>query len=193
MEEIDGKPTWSERIGAQYSLLREAIAANRVLSRGILVISRLMSSFREMSRLGQIQIGLALAAVAAALLSSIYLAVSVVVQRQACYGVKTGKNPCARFDAGVVVNLVVVLGIVLALYAGAALLALAQQRAADPSARTNALMFLVLLTLLIMGMTLSALAGPGFYLLPALVLLVAAVLVGVAAQVLESRTSSPSN
>ncbi len=145
-----------------------------------------------MSRLGQAQVGLALAAVVAALLSSIYLAVSVFVERQACYGVQSGKNPCARVDAGVIVNLVVVLGIVLALYAGAALLALAQQRAADPSARTNALMFLVLLTLLIMGMTLSALAGPGFYLLPALILLVAAVLVGVASQVLGGGAPSPS-
>ncbi len=143
-----------------------------------------------MSPLGRIQIGLALGAFLAAFLSSIYLAASVLVQRQACYGVSAGKNPCAALDAQVVLRLVLVLAIVLALYAGAALLSLGQQRANDPFARTNALMFLALLTLLIMGMTLSALAGPGFYLLPALALLVASLLVGIAAQVLGNRPNS---
>ncbi len=154
------------------------------------MISRLRTSLREMSRLGRIQIGLALAAFLAAFLSSVYLAASVLVQRQACYGVRPVKNPCATLDAQVVLRLVLVLAIVLAFYAGAALLALAQQRAADPFARTTALMFLILLTLLIMGMTLSALAGPGLYLLPALVLLVASLLVGIAMQVLGSRPGS---
>ena len=144
----------------------------------------------EMSPLGRIQIGLALAAFLAALVSSIYLATSVLVEREACYGVQAVKNPCAALSAQVLVNLVIVLLIVLALYAIAALLSLGQQRAADPFARTTALMFLILLTLLIMGMTLSALAGPGFYLLPALVLLVASLLVGIAAQVLGSKPIS---
>jgi hypothetical protein len=140
-----------------------------------------------MSSLGRIQIGLALAAFLAAFLSSIYLAASVLVEREACYGVQAVKNPCVALSPQVMVNLVVVLLIVLALYAGACLLALGQQRAADPFARTTALMFLILLTFLIMGMTLSALAGPGFYLLPALMLLAASLLVGIAAQVLGNR------
>jgi hypothetical protein len=144
-----------------------------------------------MSRLGQIQVGLALAAVVAALLSSIYLAASTLMARQACYGVKTGKNPCTALDPGVVVRLVVVLGIVVALYACAALLTYALQRATDSFARTSVLMFLLMLTTLILLMTLSALSGPGFYLLPALVLLVAAVLVGVAAQLLAGSSAAP--
>jgi len=154
------------------------------------VISWVRTTLRELSPLGRIQIGLALGALLAALLSSIYLAASVLVQREACYGVRPVKNPCVALSPQVMVNLVVVLLIVLALYAGAALLALGQQRASDPVARTTALMFLILLTVLIMGMSLSALAGPGFYLLPALVLLVASLLVGIAAQVLGSRPRS---
>jgi hypothetical protein len=165
-----------------------------ILGRGAAVIGQLMSGVvsgvRGMSRLGQVQVGLAVAAVVAALVSSIYLAVSTLSAGQACYGVKTGKNPCSALDAGVVVRLVVVLGIVLALYIGAALLTYALQRASDSFARNTALMFLLMLTALILLMTLAALSGPGFYLLPSLVLLLAAVLVGLAAQMLGGGSAA---
>lgn len=156
------------------------------------MMSTIVSSVQRMSRLGQIQVGLAVAAVVAALASSIYLASSTLMERQACYGVKPSKNnPCTTIDAGVVMRLIVVLGIVLALYIGAALLVYALQRATDSFARTTALMFLLMLTALILLMTLSALSGPGFYLLPSLVLLVAAVLVGIAAQLLGVAPLTP--
>lgn len=155
------------------------------------MITALVSNVRRMSRLGQIQVGLALAAVVAALASSIYLAASTLTERQACYGVKTAKNnPCTTLDSGVVVRLIVVLGIVLALYIGAALLTYALQRVKDSFARTTVLMFLITLTALILLMTLSALSGPGFYLLPSLVLLVAALLVAIAAQMLDGRSTA---
>jgi hypothetical protein len=154
------------------------------------VIDRLKTNLREMTTLGRVQLGLSLAAFVAALVSSIYLAASVLVQQEACYGVKAGKNPCAALGPQVLLNLVLVLAIVLAMYAGAVLLSLGQQRAADPFARMTAMMFLILLALLIMGMTLSASSGPGFYLLPALALLIAAVLVGVAAYVLSGRSAA---
>lgn len=152
--------------------------------------TRLRLLWAELNRLAQFQVGLVLAAVVTTLLSSIFLAGSVIVEHEACYGVQGGKNPCTPFDAAAALRLIVVLAVVLGLYVGAALLTVAQHRARDPFARSTAFMFLVTIALLILGMTLSALGGPGFYLLPSLVLLVASVILGLAIQVLGSRLPS---
>lgn len=149
--------------------------------------------WHEMSRLGQIQVGLALAALVATVLSSVFFVRSVLAEGQACYGVAAGKNPCSTGVTGqVVVRLVVVLAIVLGLYAGVALLAFAQQRAREPSARMTAFMFLLTISLLVLGMTMSAVDGPGKYLLPSLALLLASDLIGIVLQVLDSRVTEQS-
>jgi hypothetical protein len=142
-----------------------------------------VSGLGRVSRVGRIEIGLALAALAVALVTSLALTVSIFAERQACYGVRLFKNPCVPVTPGVALRLTFVLLVVLALYAGALLAAWGQHRAQEPSARTTALMAMLTCAILLLAMTLSALDGPGFYLLPSLALLVVAVVVGIIAQV----------
>ena len=145
---------------------------------------RLRAMWNGMNGLGRWQVGLALLAVLATLFASIFFARGIIAENQACYGVTGGKNPCATgVTPQAVENLVVVLAIVLGLYVLAALLALAQQRGSTSSARSAAFMFFLTDALLILGMTTSAIGGPGRYLLPSLALLLAAVVIGVVSQI----------
>jgi hypothetical protein len=144
---------------------------------------RWVSELGRLSRIARLEIGLALAALAVALVTSVALTVSVLVQRQACYGTRLFKNPCFPVTPDVTLRLALVLLVVLALYAGALLAAWGQHRAQESSARTTAFMGMVTCVILLLAMTLSAVSGPGFYLLPSLVLLLAAVAVGIFAQI----------
>jgi hypothetical protein len=155
---------------------------------------RLRAMWNGMTGLGRWQVGLTLAAIIATLLTSVFFVRSTIAENQACYGVTGGKNPCASgVTPQVVENLVVVLAIVLGLYVLAALLALAQQRGSTSSARSAAFMFFLTDALLILGMTTSAIGGPGNYLLPSLALLLAAVVIGVVSQIRVARAGPPAD
>lgn len=155
---------------------------------------RLRAMWNGMNGLGRWQVGLALLAVVATLLTSFFFARSLLAENQACYGVTGGKNPCATgVTPQVVENLVVVLAIVLGLYVLAALLALAQQRGSTSSARSAAFMFFLTDALLILGMTTSAIGGPGRYLLPSLALLLASVAIGVVSQIRAVQAGPPTD
>jgi hypothetical protein len=141
------------------------------------------------SGVGRVEFALAATALVVALVSSVYLAGSVVSAGEACYGVAAHNNPCSPLNLDVVRNLVVVLGMMLVLYAAAALCALGQARAKDPSARFVAFMFLLMLTFLLAGTTFSATDGPGRYYVPSTILLIGALIAGIVSLVRDRRSA----
>jgi hypothetical protein len=144
----------------------------------------------EPRRLQRLQIGLAAAALLLTALVGLFFITQVLVENEACYGVSAFNNPCEPVSAQSVGRLLFVIAIVLALFAGGWLAARGQQRAAEPSARTAALMFLVTCTVIVLGITLSSLEGAGLYFLPSALLLLAAAITGVVLQVRGATSES---
>jgi hypothetical protein len=140
------------------------------------------------NRLARLQIGLAAGAMALTALVGLFFIVQVLATNEACYGVRAFKNPCEPVSAGSVGRLLLVIAIVLALFAVAWLAARGQHRATEPSARTAALMLMVTCTLLVLGVTFSSLAGAGLYFVPSALLLLAATITGVVAQIRGGAT-----
>src|SRR5215468_6894090 len=144
----------------------------------------------EPTRLQRFQIGLAAAALLLTALVGLFFIVQVLVENEACYGVSAINNPCEPATPASIGRLLLVIGIVLALFAAGWLAARGQQRAAEPSARTASLMFLVTCTLILLGVTLSSLEGAGLYFLPSALLLLAATIVGVLLQLRGAATTN---
>jgi len=90
-------------------------------------------------------------------------------------------NPCEPASPASIGRLLLVVAIVLALFAAGWLAARGQQRAAEPSARTAALMALVTCTVIVLSITLSSLEGAGLYFLPSALLLLGAAITGAVA------------
>lgn len=131
------------------------------------------------TRLQRLQIGLAAAALLLTALVGLFFIAQMLVENEACYGVRAIKNPCEPASPQSVGRLLLVIAIVLALFAGGWLAARGQQRAQEPSARTAALMAMVTCTLILLGVTLSSLEGAGLYFLPSTLLLLAAAIIGI--------------
>jgi prepilin signal peptidase PulO-like enzyme (type II secretory pathway) len=144
----------------------------------------------EPRRLQRLQIGLAAAALLLTALVGLFFITQVLVANEACYGVRAFKNPCEPASPQSVGRLLLVIAIVLALFAAGWLAARGQQRAAEPSARTAALMFLVTYTVIVLGITLSSLEGAGLYFLPSALLLLAAAITGVVLQLRGATSES---
>jgi hypothetical protein len=142
------------------------------------------------TRLQRLQIGLAAAALLLTALVGLFFIAQVLVENEACYGVSAINNPCEPATPASIGRLLLVIAIVLALFAGGWLAARGQQRAAEPSARTASLMFLVTCAVIVLAITLSSLGGAGLYFLPSALLLLGATIVGV---VIQLRGVAPTN
>jgi hypothetical protein len=134
------------------------------------------------TRLQRLQMGLAAAALLLTALVGLFFIAQVLVENEACYGVSAFNNPCEPASPSSIGRLLLVIAIVLALFAAGWLAARGQQRAAEPSARTASLMFLVTCTVLVLSITLSSLGGAGLYFLPSALLLLTAAITGVVIQ-----------
>lgn len=145
---------------------------------------------KQVPRLARIQVWLALAAGGLAALVGLFFIAQAFAVRELCYGVRAFKNPCEALTPASFFRLLFILVVVLALYAIAAFAAWGQHRAQDPTTRTTALMAMVTCTLLLSGVTLAAISAAGRYLVPSLILLLAAVAVGVVSRIQEARSTS---
>jgi hypothetical protein len=144
--------------------------------------------------IGRIELGVALAALALALIAGLYLVITTFAQKQECYGIQNTKivcHPLTPDNLGpTAARLTVSLGIVLVLYAGGALSAWGQQRAQQPDARLTAYLALVTCALTILGFTLPALAGVGFFFVPSTLLMLVAALIGLPALLRARKPTS---
>jgi hypothetical protein len=131
--------------------------------------------------IGRIELGVALAALALALVAGLYLVITTIAQKQTCYGIQSAKIVCHPLSPDDAARLTVSLGIVLLLYAGGVLSAWGQLRAQQPDSRVTAYLALVTCALVTLGFTLPALAGVGFFFVPSTALMLAAALIGLPA------------
>lgn len=135
-----------------------------------------MSAF--FNRLPRVETGLGVAAGVVALLTLGYLGVSLLGEHEVCYGTDVTKLVCQPLAADAIGRLAVVLGIMLVLYAGGVLGAWFHVRAQEPTARSASLGLLWMCAIFLLCVVTTALQGPGFFLLPSMVLLFAAAVVG---------------
>ncbi|HEV8193016.1 MAG TPA: hypothetical protein VGP82_16250, partial [Ktedonobacterales bacterium] len=125
-----------------------------------------------MNRLARAETWLALAALALAVLISLYLVISMFGANEVCYGISSRSVLCTPLKPGTVEytqvtgRLLFVLVTVLVLYAGGALGAWGHARAKEPSARSASLGLLCACAFFLLGLTIPAIAGPGFFLIP---------------------------
>lgn len=135
-----------------------------------------------MKYLPRIEVVLALAALALALIAGLYLIFETMVQHENCYGINANKIQCQSITGANVSEtlgrLALILSIVLALYAAGALCALAQGRAVQPDSRLTAYMGLVTCALTTLGITLPAVDGVGFFFVPATIVFLMAPFAG---------------
>lgn len=149
-----------------------------------------------MNRYLRIEIGTAIAALVLAMGAGIYLAYTTFTENEVCYGISNRKIICQHLTPGSLEaaqaggRLFVVLSIVLSLYAASVLGAWWQGRAQDPSARTTAYLVLVTCTATVIGMTLPAISGTGFFFLPSMLVLVVSAIVGLFARLKQRAPAS---
>ncbi len=127
-----------------------------------------------MNRIARIEVIAALASLGLAIAVSLYLVVSVLVAHEACYGMRASHLQCEAVSPGAAARLVVVLPTVLVLYAAGAAGAWWHVHAREDSARSTAFGLIWGISLILLGMVVPALSGPGFYLAPSTVLMLAA-------------------
>jgi len=133
-------------------------------------------------RYSRIELGTALSAAALAAVAGLYLVITTIVQHETCYGISNARIVCHPLEgqdaAQAAARIAVTLSIVLVLYAGGALAARWQIRTRQKDARLTAYMALVTCALTVLGLTLPAISGVGFFFLPSTLLLLAAAGVG---------------
>ena len=137
-----------------------------------------------MNRLARAETWLALAALALAVLACLYLMISLFGANEVCYGISSRSVLCTPLKPGTddftqaAGRLLFVLVTVLVLYAGAALGAWGHERAKESSTRSAALGLLCTCTFFILGFTIPAVSGPGFFLVPSTALVSVASVIG---------------
>lgn len=146
-----------------------------------------------MNRLARAETWLALVALALAVLACLYLMISFFGSNEVCYGISSRSVLCTQLKPGTdeytqtAGRLLFVLVTVLVLYAGAALGAWGHERAKEPSAHSASLGLLCACTFFILGLTIPAVSGPGFFLVPSTALVSVASIIGLFRLVQEWR------
>lgn len=149
-----------------------------------------------MNRYARFELGTAIAALALAIGTGIYLAYTTFSESEVCYGISNRKIVCQHLTPGSLDaaqaggRLFVVLSMVLALYAACVLCAWWQGRTREPSAQTTAYCALLTCAVTVVAVTLPAVSGPGFFFLPSMGVLVIAALLGLVAR-LRQREAVP--
>ena len=147
-----------------------------------------------MKRLARIETWLGVAALALAVLASLYLIISTFGANEVCYGISSRSVLCTPLTPGTVEyaqvtgRLLFVLVTVLLLFAGAALGAWGHHKAKEPSARSAALGLLCFCAFFILGLTVPAISGAGFFLIPATTLICVSAALGLVSLLWEWRT-----
>lgn len=130
------------------------------------------------SRLPRVETWLAILAGGLALITFVYLGVSFIGEDKVCYGTDVSHLVCQPLAADAVGRMAVVLVIMLALYALGVLGAWFHVRAKEPSVRSASLGLLWMCAIFLLCVVTTALQGPGFFLLPSMVLLLLAAVAG---------------
>jgi hypothetical protein len=143
--------------------------------------------------LPRIELVLALASLALALVAGLTLVVLTFVQHETCYGMQYPQIKCQPITAANVpqtaARLAVSLSVVLALYIVGALCAWAQGRAVKPDSRLTAYMALTTCALTNLGVTLPAIAGVGYFFVPSTIILLLASVAGLPPLIQTYRTA----
>ncbi len=146
-----------------------------------------------MNRLARAETWLGLAALVLAVLVSLYLVISLFGANEVCYGISSRSVLCSPLKPGTeefaqaAGRLVFVLVTVLVLYAGGALGAWGHHRAKEPSARSASLGLLCACAFFILGLTIPAISGAGFFLIPSTALISLSAVLGLVSLLQESR------
>lgn len=138
-----------------------------------------------MNRTARIEIGTVIAAFALAIAAGLYLVITTFLANETCYGISNAKIVCHPLTgpdlAQTGARMVVVLSIVWALFAGSLAAAWWQGRARESGARSTAYLTLVTCAVTVLGITLPAISGVGFFFIPSTLGLIAATCVGLVA------------
>lgn len=149
-----------------------------------------------MNRLARTETWLALAALVLAVLASLYLVISLFGANEVCYGISSRSVLCTPLKPGsaeyaqVGGRLLFVLVVVLVLFAGGALGAWGHERAKEPSARSASLGLLCACAFFILGLTIPAISGAGFFLIPSTTLVSIAAILGLVRLLQETRAQT---
>lgn len=130
------------------------------------------------NRLPRVETWLALLSGALALVTFLYLGVSLVGERAVCYGTDGTHLVCQPLAADALGRMAVVLVIMLALYACGIFGAWFHVRGKEPSVRSASLGLLWMCAIFLLCVVTTALQGPGFFLLPSMLLLLLAAIAG---------------
>jgi hypothetical protein len=107
-----------------------------------------------------------------------YLFFMLLSEHETCYGMQANKLLCQPVDTMAAARGAIVLLFPGVLFVGGAFSALWQSHARTPDSRNVAFGLLVTCTLLLIGIVTPAMAGAGFFLLPATLVMVVAAIVG---------------
>lgn len=146
-----------------------------------------------MNRYLRFELYTAIAAFVLALVAGLYLAITTFAAHEACYGMVAGKLTCQKLVPGTTdyaqaaARAALVLTTVLGLYGIGALGAWWQSRTKDSGARTTAYMLVVCCGLTDVAITMPAVGGVGFYLIPSAVLVIACAIFGLLALLQAGR------
>lgn len=132
----------------------------------------------QMRRVSGAERMLTYVSLALAVLAAAYLLFMLFSEHQTCYGMQADKLLCQPVDAVAAARSALVLMFPGVLFAGAAAGALWQTRATAPDARNTAFGLLVTSTLMLIGIVIPALAGAGFFLAPATLLMTVVAILG---------------
>lgn len=135
-------------------------------------------AWRRWNFLARTELILSLAALVVGAASSVYLAVLLLGEHEACYGMSSAKLQCEPITVVAAERFVVVLGYILLPLVIALLATRWQLHTPDPAARSVAYWTLFTCALLVFGGVVPALSGPGFFLLPTAILTAASAIVG---------------
>lgn len=139
-----------------------------------------MSAF--INRLPRIETGLGVASGVVALVAFVYLGIALVGGHEVCYGTDVTKLVCQPLASSAVVRVVYVLVLMFLLYAAGVVGAWFHVRAKEPSARSASLGLLWMAAIFLLGVVTTGLQGPGFFLLPSMILLILAAVAGLVYQ-----------
>lgn len=155
-----------------------------------------LRSLSQLNPVARVQTILALIAFVLCLLASGYLLVSLFGAHEICYGMSSKAMLCAPVAPNSVefaqqsARVAFVLSTVIVLFLAATLAAWWQHHTPEPSNRSVAVGVQVTCAFLIIAITMPAISGAGFYLMPATILIVIAAVLSLVTLVRDIRSAA---
>jgi magnesium-transporting ATPase (P-type) len=156
---------------------------------------RQLRSLSQLDPIARTQTILALVSFVLCLLASAYLLISLFGAHEICYGVSNQAVLCKPIAPSSVefaqqsARIVFVLSTIVVLFLAATLSAWWQHHTPEPSNRSVACGVLVTCAFLIVAITVPAISGAGFYLVPATILISVAAVLGLVTLIRGSRSA----